>query len=172
MTVTDQGGIRPEHARFLPESARMVARNGRPSARTVPLRGLLISAGALMVALLANTFFRDSIEAGEDLVWALAIIPALLLAYHKGWKRVTLALAIGLAMLWSTYMVGYTLSLPIDEWPAFLPVISAFIAISLGSGWMSEVQATVGELRAREAELLEAYVVLPASHEAHKSAQL
>ena len=172
MTATDQWGVRPEHARFLPEWARMASRNGRPSDRSVPLRGLLISVGALVVAVVINAFFTDSIEANQDLVWSLAILPALLLAYHKGWKRVTLALAVGLALLWFTYAVGYTLSLPIADWPAFLPVIGAFIAISLGSGWMSEAQATVDELRAKEAELLESYVVLQASHEAHRSAQL
>ena len=37
---------------------------------------------------------------------------------------------------------------------------------------MSEANATVDELRAKETELLGAYVVLEASHEAHKSAQL
>ncbi len=102
----------------------------------------------------------------------MAILPALVLAHHKGWNRVTLALAVGLVVLTSTFLVGFTLSLPVDEWPAFLPVIDGFIAISLGSGWLSEVQATVDELRAKEGELLESYVVLQASHEAHKSAQL
>ncbi len=168
----DQWGIRPEHARFLPEWARTASRNGGPSATPVPLRGLLISAGALVVAVLVNAFFTESIEANQDLVWSLAILPALLLAYHKGWKRVAWTLVVGLAVLWSTYMVGYTLSLPIGELPAFLPVIGAFIVICLGSGWISEANAAVDELRAKEAELLEAYVVLEATHEAHKSAQL
>ena len=156
----------------MPESARTVSENGRPPAAPVPLRGLLISAGALVVALLAGAFFTDSIEADQDLIWSLAVIPALLLAYHKGWKRVTWMLVVGLAVLFSTYMVGYTLSLPIGELPAFLPVIGAFIVICLGSGWISEANATVDELRAKEAELLEAYEVLEATHEAHKSAQL
>ena len=168
----EHGGIRPEHAHLLLESARTATRNARPSTKPVPLRGLLLSMGALVVALLASSLFMDAIETTQDLVWSLAIIPALLLAHHRGWKRVTLALVMGLAVLWSTYMVGYTLSLPIGEWPPFLPVISAFIAISLGSGWMSEIQATVDELKAKEGELQEAYVVLHASHEAHKSAQL
>lgn len=172
MKATDYGGIRPEHAHFLPESARAATRDGLPSAGPVPLRGLLISSGALVVALLVSIFFGDAIEASQDLVWSLAIIPALLLAYHRGWKKVTLWLAAALALLWSTYVVGYTFSLPIGEWPAFLPVISAYIAISLGSGWFSEVQANVEELKAKERELQEAYVVLQASHEAHKSAQL
>ena len=81
-------------------------------------------------------------------------------------------LVVGIAVLWSTYMVGYILSLPIGDLPAFLPVISAFIVVCLGGGWMSEANATVHELRAKEAELLEAYVALEATHEAHKSAQL
>ena len=111
--VTDQLGIRPEHVRFLPEWARTVSPNGGPSDRPVPLRGLLISAGALVVAVLVSAFFTDSIEANQDLGWSLAILPALLLAYHKGWKRVTWALAVGLAVLWSAYAVGYTLR----RWP-------------------------------------------------------
>ena len=170
MTSTDRGGIRPEHARFLPESARTWG--GGLATGRVPLRGLFISGGALAAALLGGTIFRDSIEASQDLIWSLAVVPALLLAHHKGWKRVTLALALGLVLLTSTFFVGYTLSLPIQEWPAFLPVIGGFIVISLGSGWISDAQATVDELRAKESELQEAYVVLEASHEAHKSAQL
>ena len=170
--VTNHWAIRPERPRILPESARTVSENGRPQAGPVPLRGLLISGGALVVALLAGAFFTDSIEADQDLIWSLAVIPALLLAYHKGWKRVAWTLVVGLAVLWSTYMVGYTLSLPIGELPAFLPVIGAFIVICLGSGWISEANAAVDELRAKEAELLAAYEVLEATHEAHKSAQL
>ena len=142
------------------------------SSKRVPWRGLFISLGALLVAVFASTVFRDSLDKSEDLLWSLALVPALLLAYHKSWKNVGIALAVGMALLWSTYLVGYTLSLPIEEWPAFLPVVSAYIAIALGSGWISEVQATVDELRAKEKELQEAYVVLHASHEAHKSAQL
>jgi len=172
MTASDYGGIRPEHAHFLPESARTATRDGGPSTGPVPLRGLLISTGALVVALLVSTLSGDAIEASQDLVWSLAVIPALLLAYHKGWKRVTLALAAALVLLWSTYVVGYTFSLPIGQWPAFLPVIGAYIALTLGSGWISDVQANVNALRAKERELQEAYVVLQASHEAHKSAQL
>ena len=60
---------------------RTVSENGRPSAGPVPLRGLLISAGALVAALLAGAFFTDSIDQDQDLVWSLAVIPALLLAY-------------------------------------------------------------------------------------------
>ena len=39
-------------------------------------------------------------------------------------------------------------------------------------GWISEVQANVDDLKGKERELQEAYVVLQASHEAHKSALL
>ena len=172
MSVESHWAIRPGRPRFSPDPVGTASANGRPSAGPVPLRGLLISAGALVVALVAGAFFTDSIGADQDLVWSLAVIPALLLAYHKGWRRVSWALVVGLVVLGSTYMVGYTLSLPIGELPAFLPVISAFIIICLVSGWMSDANATVDELRAKEAELLEAYVVLEASHEAHKSAQL
>ena len=66
--VTDHWAIRPERPRILPESARTVLENGRPSAGPVPLRGLLISTGALVVALLAGVFFTDSIEAAQDLI--------------------------------------------------------------------------------------------------------
>jgi len=95
----------------------------------------------------------------------------LLLAYHKSWKNVLIALAVGMVLLWSTYFLGFTLS-TIDNLPAFLPVMAAYIAVALGSGWLSDAQATVDELTAKEKELQEAYVVLEASHEAHKAAQL
>ena len=154
--------------RLFPPTAEKFGSSGK----SVLWRGLFISLGALLVAVFTAALFSDSLDESRDLLWSLALVPALLLAYHKSWKNVGIALAVGMALLWSTYLVGYTFSLPIEEWPALLPVISAYIAIALGSGWISEVQATVRELRAMEKELKEAYVVLHASHEAHKSAQL
>ena len=144
----------------------------KSSGRPVPWRGLLISLVALVVAVLAATLFRDSLGEGDDLLWSLALVPALLLADHKSWRNVLIALAVGMVLLWSTYFLGFTLSIPIDELPAFLPVMAAYIAVALGSGWLSDAQATVDELTAKEKELQEAYVVLEASHDAHKSAQL
>ena len=142
-----------------------MSENGRPPAGPVPLRGLLISGGALVVALLAGAFFTDSVEADQDpdLVFGRHPGSELLLAYHKGWREWPATLVVGLERCSaSTYMVGYTLSLPIGELPAFLPVIGAFIVICRGAaGFPRRTPLSMtGHLRAKEAELLAAYEVL------------
>ena len=65
MSVESHWAIRPGRPRFSPDPAGTASANGRPSAGPVPLRGLLISAGALVAAMGAGAR-RDTGPAGVD----------------------------------------------------------------------------------------------------------
>src|SRR5687767_15162721 len=63
----------------------------------VPLRALLISVGALAVPLLVSQLPID--PATSVMIWLIALIPAFLLAYYRGWQGTATALAAAMATL-------------------------------------------------------------------------
>ena len=138
----------------------------------VPLRALLISLGALSVPVLGGLYFQETLAEYRALLWSLALVPALLMAFHRGWGKVTLALGGGMVLLSLADLAGRIFDVPVEDWPLFLLVVSAYIGIALGGGWLSEVRKARSELTTKEAELERAYTELSASHERLKSAQL
>lgn len=110
----------------------------------VPTRTLLLSILALAVPVLAAIWFPAGMETYEALLWLLALVPAFLLAFERGWQGAATALALGMAVLSVTYAVTRLTDGQIPE--ILFPVVVAYIAITLGLGWFG------GELRgAREA---------------------
>lgn len=103
----------------------------------IPLRAVAISAAALVVPFLDTTFSLTGAEPASALLWLLALVPAFLLAYYRGWQGVATALAFGMAAL--SVSVSVVL-LRGASWPdsLLLPVIAAYIATALGAGWLSE----------------------------------
>ncbi|MFG1690707.1 PAS domain S-box protein [Gemmatimonadota bacterium] len=98
-------------------------------------------------------FFPESVVEYRALLWLLALIPALLLAHYRAWRRVSVALAAGMAMLALTYVVALLLGKAAPDWPVLSFVIGAYIAIALGSGWLAEVRRAVTERRKAEQAL-------------------
>jgi len=70
------------------------------------------------------------------LLWLLALVPAFLLAYYKGWRGVATALAAGMATLSLTQAVAAWLVLRIPD--LLLGVVVAYLAIALGIGILAE----------------------------------
>ena len=64
----------------------------------IPTRAVIISIAALGVPFLDTTFSADS-DPVRALLWLLALVPAFLLAYYRGWQGVATALAAGMAVL-------------------------------------------------------------------------
>ena len=62
--------------RLFPPTAEKFGSSGK----SVLWRGLFISLGALLVAVFAAALFSDSLDESRDLLWSLALVPALLLA--------------------------------------------------------------------------------------------
>jgi diguanylate cyclase (GGDEF)-like protein len=106
----------------------------------VPRRALALSACALAVPV-AGTLYAPDIAGGRDvLLWLPAIVPAFLLAYHRGWRGAAVALAAGMAALSVTQLLfvlfdaggGVSVGL-------LLNMVALYIAVTLGSGWLSEL---------------------------------
>lgn len=103
----------------------------------VPLRALLLSLAAFLVPVTGTLAFPEQRAEVEALLWLVALVPAFLLAYYRGWKGVATALAVGMALLSVTH-AGVTL---LDrELPGLLlPTLVAYLAVGLGIGWVSEL---------------------------------
>ena len=66
----------------------------------VPHWALTLSFVALMVPVIADLVLpRESLGGFQPLIWLFAFIPALLLAYYRGWRGVVAAVAAGMVTL-------------------------------------------------------------------------
>lgn len=108
---------------------------GKP---TIPLTGLVLSFGALGVPVVATFWFPESANDYELLLWLLALVPAFLLAYYRGWHGVALAMLVGMVVLSLVQVAVITLGIR-TEWALLLAVVVAYIAIGLTVGLVSEL---------------------------------
>lgn len=93
---------------------------------------------ALAVPFLDTSFAAP--PTGTDtstLLWLLALVPAFLLAYYRGWKGVATALAAGMAVLTIAICIALLRNGNLHD-SLLLPVISAYILIALAIGFISE----------------------------------
>lgn len=116
----------------------MVSRTRDPY-RRVPHRALVLAGGALAVPLLGTTFFRGALGDQEPLLWLLALVPAFLLAYYRGWRGASVALAAGMAALAIAHPSALWLGGGLSASPLLVGVVAAFIFSALGAGWTSEL---------------------------------
>jgi len=83
-------------------------------------------------------------------------VPAFLLSYHSGWKGAATALAAGMALLTLAQIVTIMGGNRVENWPMLLSIVTAYITISLGIGFLSEQlhqQRTIAERLAHTDEL-------------------
>ncbi|MGH7443953.1 MAG: diguanylate cyclase domain-containing protein [Longimicrobiales bacterium] len=124
------------------------------------LRALLLSLLALAVPALGAFAFPEGAREYEALLWLLALVPAFLLSYQRGWRGIATALALGMATLSTTYAVAMGAG---RGMPDMLPgVIIFYLGITLAVGVLAE---RMHRDRARETEaaaaLLDALTALP-----------
>ena len=103
----------------------------------VPIRALLLSLGAISIPVLGALAVPDTLGEFGALLWLLALIPAFLLAFYRGWKGAATALAFGMAVLSVTQVVALTLRLTIPD--TLVGVVIAYVAGALGIGWFAEL---------------------------------
>lgn len=108
----------------------------RPS---VPLRALGLSVCALAVPVVATALPPDAGTGPEPLLWLLALIPAFLLAYYRGWRGAEFALAAGMVALTLAQIVATLSGRDLGATAVLLPAVSAYIVIALGVGVLSEL---------------------------------
>lgn len=107
-----------------------------PEQPRIPVRALAVSVAALAVPVSAAFFFPSALGLYSPLLWLLALVPAFLLAYYRGWRGIATALALGMALLSVTQAltVGSGTGVP----DLLLWVVVAYIAIALGVGWLAD----------------------------------
>lgn len=103
----------------------------------VPIRALLLSLGALSIPVLGALAVPDTLGEFGALLWLLELIPAFLMAFYRGWKGAATALAFGMAVLSVTQVVALALHLTIPD--TLVGVVIAYLAGSLGIGWLAEL---------------------------------
>ncbi len=104
--------------------------------RPVPPRALVLSLAALTVPVVGALTAPASLSEYSALLWLLALVPAFLLAYYRGWRGVATALAAGMATLSLTQVVVLWMGRAVPD--ILLGVVIAYLALSLGIGWMAE----------------------------------
>jgi diguanylate cyclase (GGDEF)-like protein len=106
----------------------------------VPFRAIAWSAGALCVPVLNTLLVRGQPQELEFLLWLLALVPAFLLSYYRSWRGVAIALAVGMAVLSTTQVVVVlVVQEMVPQWGALMAVTTAYVAIGLAVGWLSEL---------------------------------
>jgi diguanylate cyclase (GGDEF)-like protein len=108
---------------------------GKPK---IPLSGLALSFGALLVPVITTFWFPESYYDYELLLWLLALVPAFLLAYYRGWNGVALAMLIGMVVLSTVQVIVLVLDIRTD-WVLLLGVVATYISIGLTVGLVSEL---------------------------------
>lgn len=108
---------------------------GKPE---IPVRALILSFSALLVPVIATFRFPETATDYELLLWLLALVPAFLLAYYRGWNGVAVAMLAGMVVLTLVQIMVILLDLHAN-WILLLAVTTAYISIGLSVGLVSEL---------------------------------
>lgn len=109
---------------------------GRPE---IPARSIALCAAALAVPVAAQIGFAESAGEHELLLWLLAVVPAFLLAFYRGWKGAATALAGGMAVLSITQVYLIATGRGVEDRLLLLVVVAFFILLSLVGGWVMDM---------------------------------
>lgn len=119
--------------------ARAVPRDEDVPARTVPLRGLVLSVAALTIPLAAARYGGEPNDAITLLPWLAALVPGFLMAYYRGWRGSAVALALGMVavLAWSTILKAR--GAPAPSWQTQTALVTGLIAFCFGLGIVTEL---------------------------------
>jgi diguanylate cyclase (GGDEF)-like protein len=104
----------------------------------IPHTGLVLSFGALLVPVVGTFWFPEASGEYEALLWLVALIPAFLLAYYRGWVGVAVAMLVGMILLTAVQIAVILLEFQ-TNWVLLLAVVGAYISIGLSTGLVSEL---------------------------------
>lgn len=108
---------------------------GKPD---IPVRSLVIAFGILTVPVVATFLFPRSSADYQVILWLLALLPAFLLAYYRGWIGVAVAMLVGMVVLSAVQIAVFVFDIQ-TNWMLLLAVILAYISLGLALGIISEV---------------------------------
>ncbi len=111
-----------------------------PGARKrIPLRALVLSLAALIVAVWSAFSPPDILGGYDSLSWLLILIPAFLIAYYRGWRATTRALGIGTLGLLALELVAEHLFGAEVNWLFFFWIALVLVGVGVGLAVLSEL---------------------------------
>jgi diguanylate cyclase (GGDEF)-like protein len=126
----------------------------------VPLHALLVSALALAVPVVARFALGDVAGEHESLLWLLALVPAFMLSYYRGWRGAATGIVAAMAVFALVHAAsvgsGGTFRLA-ENTPATLAVL---VSVGVGIGWLAEKMHRDGS-RIRDLALTDTLTGLP-----------
>jgi len=124
------------------------------------VRIIALSLTALLGALVAAMLAPESAARFEILLWLLAITPAFLLAYYRGWNGVATGLAGCMVGLVAIQFVATAIGQDVQDWGLVLRVLLVFLGTLVGVGWLAELLYRA-RYRLDQLELTDALTDLP-----------
>jgi C4-dicarboxylate-specific signal transduction histidine kinase len=154
-TAEARPGVAQVAQRRAEPDPRVAVASARDAARSVPLRALTMSLIAMGGAAAAAIYWPSSLLEHQLLACGLALIPALLLAHYRGWRKVTLLLAAGLVGVSLAQPLAASLNRSIEGTLLVPLALAPYIAIALGAGWFDEVRRYQQQLRLTQLQLIQ-----------------
>jgi diguanylate cyclase (GGDEF)-like protein len=126
----------------------------------VPPMALLLSCGALAVPVLAALFFAEAATQYEVLLWLLALVPAFLLSYYRGWRGAATGTAAAMAAFALTQAGLVALDRDLQSIHRSTELLLGLLGVAVGVGWLAE-RLLRDRGRAQQLALLDELTGLP-----------
>ena len=108
--------------------------------RPVPIRALALSLAALAVPVIAVLLFPEWAQDDQGLlIWLLSLVPAFLLAFHRGLRGVAVAAAAGMVLLTITQLVVLVSGKNAPNWYVLLAVVGIYVSICVALAAFAEI---------------------------------
>jgi diguanylate cyclase (GGDEF)-like protein len=122
-----------------PLSAQLVPRELPGAVKQVPARALALSAAALLLAAWGAFAPPEILQDYDTLLWMLALVPAFMYAYYRGWRGAMTAIGVGMVVLiLMALLAAPVFGTPVD-WLLLLSVAVIFLGVGFGIGIVSEL---------------------------------
>lgn len=122
-----------------PLSVQLVPSELPGAVKRVPPRALAISAATFVLAAWGAVSEPGLLAGYDALLWMLALVPAFLLSYYRGWRGAMYALLVGMVVLTVVAVVAEPLLGIEINWLLLCLVSALFVAVGLGLGGLSEL---------------------------------
>lgn len=112
--------------------------------RSPPARALALSVACLAVAATFGLLRLEGSDEPLGIVWMLALIPAFLLSYYRGWRGAATALVVGMLVLTAVELGGALILQTSVDWWVYGLASTGFVVVSLGAGVSTEMLFRTG----------------------------